>query len=181
MSLAEAPVTTLLYLMLVGGFYLALVTFVCCPVCLIRHGFRTRSSLAAIWRAVIFFALLLIFGALAQFIWTTTIWGRFYYSTDYVYGYMPFIPMTQRIIDFEFAGKRGALNGISLTTLNCIWLAITIPVWACTVWAYRRVFRASTPSAEILPPPFLQENKQRTNECEQDAGPNDNSAIAPSS
>ena len=143
MPLGEATLTTLLYLMLVGMFYLAIVVAVAAPACLLRHRFYLRPALRTLWRVFAFLVILLVVGAVAQYFWTTAIWGRFYYSTDYVYGYMPFLPMTQRIIDFEFGGKRGALNGISLTTLNLIWLAFTIPVWALTIQIYRRLFRIS--------------------------------------
>ena len=143
MPFGEAAITTYLYLILVGAFYLAIVITVAAPVCLFRHRFGLRPSFRALWRVLAFLSLLLVVGGVAQFVWTTAIWGRFYYSTDYVYGYMPLLPMTQRIIDFQFASRRGALNGISLTTLNLIWLAFTIPVWALTIQIYRRLFRVS--------------------------------------
>lgn len=148
MSLAEATETTLFYFVIVGVFYMALVVLIGAPVCFLRHRFEVRPALRALWRFFAFLVLLLGVGAIAQNFWTTAIWGHFYYSTDYVYGYMPFLPMTQWTIDLEFAGQRGALNGISLTTLNLIWLSVTIPVWALTIWAYRRVFGVTTSRTE---------------------------------
>jgi len=150
MQLHEAALgTTPFYLVMVGVFYLVLIVAVGVPVCLAWSRLRHQPAIGAIRRVLLFFTILLLVGAVAQILWTTLIWGRFYYSTDYVFGYMPFLPITQAEIDAPFGTLRGELRGISLTSLNLIWLAFTIPVWILTIHIYRRRVRGST--AATLP------------------------------
>lgn len=88
-------------------------------------------------RVGIFLILLLFYGAIGQIIWNSAVFGKLYYSTDYVFGYLPFYPITQAEINAEFAGERGALlNGSSLWTVNSVWSIITACVWITATLSY---------------------------------------------
>jgi hypothetical protein len=112
---------------------------------------QTPGGLARrILRFAIFSLLLLLSGSLFSGIWSCTVWGRFYYSTDYVFDFWPFWPITQSIIDFKFGDERGKLIGCTLFQLNLIWLAFSMCAWAITItasWLLSRLLRPAKLSA----------------------------------
>src|SRR5262245_1719494 len=79
-----------------------------------------------LWRRIrrlgLFLALLLVVGSLSNGMWSCAVWGRLYYSTDYVLDFTPFWPITQSVIDMPFGDQRGQLFGVMLTQLNMVWL-----------------------------------------------------------
>jgi hypothetical protein len=139
--------TTQIYLYMVGGMF-ALVVLGVLLVQTVRHGFRIRLALPSVTRVTCFLVVLLLVGAIGQIVWTSYIWGRLYYSADYVFGYLPMLPISQSEIDAEFGGQQGALNGVTLTELNTIWLIITAIVWGVAILIYRRIW-----SGVALPAP----------------------------
>lgn len=68
MALVEATTTTLLYFTIVGGFCLTLVVVICAPVSLVRNRFQICTALATHSRVIAFLAVLLVMGAVAQYI-----------------------------------------------------------------------------------------------------------------
>ncbi len=90
-------------------------------------------------RFAVFNALLLVVGALFNGVWSCTIWGRFYYSTDYVFDFTPFWPITQRVIDAPFGNERGQLLGITLFELQLIWLAFALGTWTIAIFLYKKL------------------------------------------
>jgi hypothetical protein len=62
-------------------------------------------------------------------VWSCTVWGKYYWSTDYVADFSPFYPISQGVIDARFGNLVGALNGISLEELNRIWAWFAGGTW----------------------------------------------------
>lgn len=83
-----------------------------------------------------FLALLLVVSALANGFWSCTVWGRFYVSTDYLWDFSPFWPITQAQLEQPFSTLRGRLLGVSMGQLQLVWLAFAGGAWALTaiVW-----------------------------------------------
>lgn len=138
MTFLEALASTPSHLILIGGSYVCLV-FGWLLVATFQNGLSIREALPSTWNLTLFMILLLGFGVIAEVVWSTCVWGRFYHSTDLVVSYIPFIPITRHELDFEFAGQRGSLNGVSLTQVNLIWFAVSLVVWVSAVVSYRRL------------------------------------------
>ena len=100
-----------------------------------------RGSATTFARLAILFFFVSVLGAVVQIPWSTLIYGRFYVSADYVFGYLPFMPVTQAEIDRPFGDSVGALNDISITWLIIIWAAFTLPVWIGAIWLRNQVWR----------------------------------------
>jgi hypothetical protein len=113
-----------------------------------------------IGRLALFIGLLLVVGSLFNGLWSCLIYGRFYESTDYVFGFVPFWPFTEGWMEMRDA--RGELMGVSLR-MQLIWLVFTTATWGVTVILYRFFHRrlsagkspertecAGTPSASAI-------------------------------
>jgi hypothetical protein len=87
----------------------------------------------------LFLILLLVVSSIFNGVWSCTIWGRLYYSTDYVFDFTPFWPITRSVINMPFGDQRGQLFGVSLTQLNMVWLLFVIGTYGVTVLLYRAV------------------------------------------
>lgn len=90
-------------------------------------------------RLLMFLALLLLVGSLFNGAWSCVVWGRLYYSTDYVFDFTPFWPITQRVIDMPFGDQRGQLFGVTLSQLNLVWFLFALGTWGTTALLYRAV------------------------------------------
>jgi hypothetical protein len=138
MTFLEALASTPSHLIVIGGSYACFV-FAWLFIATFRNGLSIRAALPSTWNLTLFLILLLSFGIIAEVFWSSCIWGRLYHSTYYVVGYRPFFPITRHELDFEFANRRGALNGLSLTQVNLIWFAVSTVVWTCTMVTYRHL------------------------------------------
>ena len=105
-----------------------------------RRGILMRR----IRRFGLFLALLLAAGSIFNGVWSCAVWGRLYYSTDYVLDFTPFWPITQSVIDTPFGDQRGRLFGVTLTQLNMVWLLFSLGTWGGTMLMYREVLRRKT-------------------------------------
>jgi hypothetical protein len=102
---------------------------------------RTRTSLLnRVGSFVAFLILLLLVGMVFSGIWSCTIWGRYYYSTDYVFDFVPVWPITQATIDARFGDETGRLMGLTLFQLKMIWLLFALTTWGMT-FVLNRWFR----------------------------------------
>jgi hypothetical protein len=111
-----------------------------------RHpGVRKRR----IGRFALFITLLLIVGAFFNGLWSCLIWGRLYFSTDYVFDFSPFWPITQSVIDGDIYFGRGQLLGVSLFQLQLVWLLFAAGVWAVTILLYRIIRHRSPPNKSL--------------------------------
>ena len=88
-------------------------------------------------RLALFLGILLGVGSVANGLWSCSIWGKLYYSTDYLFDFSPFWPITQKLIDAPFGDTRGRLLGISLSRLQFIWLLFAAATWIITIVLYR--------------------------------------------
>lgn len=78
----------------------------------------------------LFQAYLLLIAMIMNGFWSCTIWGRLYWSVDYVSDFSPFYPITSGVIHYSWSEKiTGGLNGISLMTLNGVWLVFSSLTW----------------------------------------------------
>ena len=107
-------------------------------------------------RLGLFVLILLFVGALFNGLWSCLIWGRLYYSSDYIFDFSPFWPITRSIIDDPFDPRSGELFGVSLLQLQLIWLLFAAGTWAVTIYLYRIIRRrlaANAASQHTVPSP----------------------------
>lgn len=148
-SAIEALASALLYLYLMALPHL-LVVVASVPIVAVASSFDWSRIKQRLFKVSIFVLVLLISGAAGVFVWSTFVWGRFYYSTDYVFGYLPVVPITQSEIDAPFGGKTGALNGVSLAFINMLWALLSVGVWTGAAFASRSLWRALNRKAHAL-------------------------------
>ena len=116
------------------------IAFIIGSFVIAAFSWRQRSMLIGrIRRFGLFLALLLIVGSLFNGMWSCSVWGRLYYSTDYVLDFTPFWPITHSLIDMRFGDQRGQLFGVTLTQLNMVWLLFALGTYGVTVLLYRAV------------------------------------------
>ena len=63
------------------------------------------------------------------------IWDRLYDSTDYVFDFMPFWPITRGVVDSPWGDERGRLLGVSLFQLLLVWLLFAAGTWGATTFS----------------------------------------------
>lgn len=100
----------------------AFIVFFLPMICFRFRGIKISTIL--IFQVTLFIVAMFMNG-----IWSCLVWGKYYWSTDYVSDFSPFYPIFQSIIDAPFGDQVGALNSISLLTLNSIWV-----LFACATW-----------------------------------------------
>lgn len=140
MSALEATSSATIYLVY-GAFAHLMLALVCAPFIFAGTRFNPQRTWQILLKLICFMLVLLLFGTGAAFAWSTCVWGRFYYSTDYVFGYLPVVPITQAEIDASFAGRIGSLNGVTLTFINTIWTLFSIVVWGGTILVSRHLWK----------------------------------------
>jgi hypothetical protein len=89
-------------------------------------------------RLALFIALFLIVGSLLNGLWSCLIYGNFYGSADYVFGFVPFWPPTDSFIETRDAG--GNFTGVSFA-VQIAWLIFSAATWAVAVLIYRLILR----------------------------------------
>jgi hypothetical protein len=151
---SEFPMECLIYLMFMSVVHLAAFIIGCAfaaPVFGEERGmFRRRVGGLGL-----FPSLLLVVGSFFNGLWSCTVWGRLYCSTDYVWDFMPFWPVTQRDIDAPFGNERGRLLGVSLFQLQLVWFLFAAGTWGVTIFLYRFIRRHSglnAPAAAVTMP-----------------------------
>ena len=139
-SWSEFPAECMYYFMLMGLLHLALFVVGCLALAALatrhRGTFLRRAS-----RLGLFLGLLLVIGSAANGLWSCLVWGRLYFSTDYVFDFSAFWPITQKTIDAPFGDMRGQLLGVSLFQLQVVWLLFAAATWAATTLLYRLICR----------------------------------------
>ena len=95
--------------------------------------------LRRVGRLGLFLGLLLLVGSVANGLWSCLVWGRLYYSTDYVFDFSAFWPITQWTIDAPFGTERGQLLGVSLFQVQLVWLLFAAGTWTATILLYRLI------------------------------------------
>ena len=139
-SWSEFPAECLIYLWVMGLVHLAVLA-IGCLVFAAAATWQPGTFLRRLRRLGLFLGLLLIVGSISNGLWSCSIWGRLYFSTDYVFDFNPFWPITQKVIDTPFGDMRGQLFGVSLFQLQLVWLLFATGTWATTIILFRLICR----------------------------------------
>jgi hypothetical protein len=97
-----------------------------------RGHFRRRCRRWAIFNVCFFLTAGLVNG-----LWSCLVFGHLYWTTDYVFDFTPFWPVTQSLLDARFGDQVGGLLGISLFQLQALWLLFAISAWLGAFTLYR--------------------------------------------
>jgi hypothetical protein len=98
--------------------------------------------LRRICRLTVFLAVFLVVGALFNGLWSCLIYGRFYHSSDYLCGFIPFWPFTKYWM--EMRDSDGQLMEVPLK-MDFFWLLFTASTWGVTILLYRLFAPLSPP------------------------------------
>jgi hypothetical protein len=149
-SWSEFPAECLIYLLVMGVFHLAIFAIGCLALAVLA--IRQRGTfLRRVGRFGILLGLLLMIGSVANGLWSCLVWGRLYFSTDYVFDFSPFWPITQKVIDAPFGDMRGELLGVSLSQLQLVWLLFAAGTWAVSIVLYRLICRRPPANKSLEP------------------------------
>lgn len=123
---------------LMGLFHLAFVTaalVLALPWLFIskrKYGIFARGFTA-------FNALLWLCGTATNFLWGTFVFGRLYTSTDYVFDFIPFLPITQAHIDRPWANETGHIfHGLNILHIQGLWFLFALATWLAAIYLYSR-------------------------------------------
>jgi hypothetical protein len=132
----EFPGECMIYFVLMGILHLAVYVAGCLGLAVLavrqRGTFFRRAG-----KFGLFTLLLLAAGSLANGVWSCLIWGRLYFSTDYVMDFFPFWPITQEFISAPFGEMRGRLLSASILQVQLVWLLFAAGTWAAVIFSYR--------------------------------------------
>ncbi|MGD0411095.1 MAG: hypothetical protein ABSC18_05275 [Verrucomicrobiota bacterium] len=90
-------------------------------------------------RAAIFFGLLLAAGSIFNGLWSCLVYGRLYDRVDYVFGFSPFWPITNSVINETWGTDHGQLLGVTVWQLQLVWLLFASGTWGLTIYLYRSI------------------------------------------
>ena len=137
--LPEPIFQILAYGQLMGLFHLALVAtaLVLALPCL----FISKMKYVVFARGfVVFNALLWLCGMGANLLWDTFVFETLYTSTDYVFDFIPFLPITQGYIDRPWGDQTGHIfHGLSILHIQILWFLFALATWMTTIFLYYRV------------------------------------------
>ena len=131
------------YVLIFGGYVQGSVVALALGWALIgRLLLRTRRTWQTFTRILAFNVCLLLTGAIGSSLWSAVAYERWYFQADPVVTYQPIIPFGRYVLDFQFGSYRGGLlNGSSLLQIETLWWALSLFVWAGTIWLYLKVVR----------------------------------------
>ncbi len=140
----EAPVEALLYVLFFGLVHAAILAAgLVLATPLFRYGWKQYLIFARAF--VVFNVCLLVTSAIMNAIWSCTIWGRVYFSTDYVADFNPFYPIGQAYIESSFGDMKGRiLSGFSIGYVRAAWFAFAFAAWVGTALLYSGIRRLWT-------------------------------------
>lgn len=88
----------------------------------------------------VFNVMLLVCGTLANLLWDRLIFRNVYVSMDYIFDFLPFLPITQKLIDTPWGHQTGAIYlGMNIFHVQAIWFAFAFATWMTTIYLYARV------------------------------------------
>jgi hypothetical protein len=137
----EAPLEALLYAGFFGLVHAAIAgAGLVIGTPLLRYGWRRYLSFARAF--VVFNICLLVTSSIMNAIWSCTIWGRVYFSTDYVVDFNPLYPISQAWIEVPFGDVKGKIfPGFSIAHVRAAWFAFAFAAWAGSIFLYSRTRR----------------------------------------
>jgi hypothetical protein len=89
------------------------------------------------FRLGLFAALLLVVASPFNGLWSCLIFDHLYYSTDYVFDFTPFCPVTLVAVNPQVVDLYGHPFGTTLFQVNAVWFVFALCTWAITVLLYR--------------------------------------------
>jgi hypothetical protein len=134
---SEFPAECFWYLAPMSVVHLAAFVIGC--IVLVVFSRKQGMLLRRISRLGLFISLFLVVGSLFNGLWSCLVWDRLYDSTDYVFDFVPFWPITQSMIDRLWGDGRGQLLGVSLFQLQLVWFLFAVGTWGATIFLYRLV------------------------------------------
>lgn len=104
---------------------------------------RGRKQYFDFARAFIVFNIcFLLTSAVSNGIWSSTIWGRVYFSADYVVDFNPFYPISQSWIESPFGDVEGRIfPGFTILHVRVAWFLFAFASWAGAIFLYSRIRR----------------------------------------
>ena len=139
-SWSEFPLECGIYFVFMGVLHLALFAIGCLIFAVLAIRQRGRIF-RRVGRLGLFLGLLLAIGSVTNGLWSCLVWGRLYYSTDYVFDFSVLWPIKQGVIDAPFGDMRGQLFGVSLFQLQLVWLLFAAGTWTASILLYRLICR----------------------------------------
>jgi hypothetical protein len=141
-TLRDFPLECLYYLIPMSIVHLVVFAIGCIALAFISERLHASYRQLCI-RWALFSVVFLITASIANGVWSYLIFGRLYFSTDYVFDFSPFWPITQRVIDARFGDQVGQLYGITLAQLQIIWFVFALLTWfvAGVIYSILRRFR----------------------------------------
>ena len=143
-SIIESPLEALLYVWFFGLVH----------ACILGAGLVLATPLLFRgWRRYLIFArafivlnlLFLVASAVLNAVWSCSIWGRVYFSTDYVVDFNPFYPISQSWIEVPFGNMVGRIfPGFTITHVRAAWFVFSFAAWAGSIFLYSRIRRLWT-------------------------------------
>jgi hypothetical protein len=141
---SDFPTECLLYLATMSILHLAIFMVGCLILVTFALLRKRRDTLKRrIGHFGAFIALFLLVGSCFNGLWSCLVYGRFYTSADYVFGFIPFLPLTKSWV--EMYDDQGQLMRVPFQ-LHVIWLLFAAGTWSVTVILYRLVCRRSPPN-----------------------------------
>ncbi len=98
----------------------------------------------------LFLLLFLLVGSFFNGLWSCLVWDILYHSTDYIFDFMPFWPITQSVIDAPWGDDHGRLLDVSLFQLQLVWFAFAVSTWKSTFILFRLVSTRLSPDNHAL-------------------------------
>jgi len=136
----QFPVECLFYLIPMSALHLVAFLVGCGIVAALPRR-QPGTVRRRVGRLAMFIGVLLLVGSVFNGLWSCLVWDRLYDSTDYVFDFMPFWPITGRVIDAPWGDERGRLLGVSLFQLQLVWFLFAAGTWVATTVLYRLVRR----------------------------------------
>ncbi len=112
----------------------ALAMCVVTPAILLRGWDRTA---AFIRQSGLFTAILFLYGAAGNVVFTLALRDRYYYAADPIVDWLPWLPDPYFPLDVSCGGH--FMNGATAWSILAAWVVVAVPVWATTVMTFRRI------------------------------------------
>jgi len=146
---SDFPAECLWYLVPMSMLHLALFAVGC--VVAVMVSWRPPGTLRPrIGRFALFLGLLLVVGSLFNGLWSSLVFNRLYHSTDYIFDFVPFWPISSIAVDTPWGDGHGQLF-ISLFRLKFVWLLFAVGTWAVTIFLYQIIRRRLPPNPSSEP------------------------------
>jgi hypothetical protein len=141
---AEFPAECLWYLVPMSVLHLAVFAVGCLTAVMVSRG-RPGKLRRRIGRFALFIGLLLIVGSLFNGLWSCLVYNRLYHSTDHIFDFIPFWPISWIAVDTPWGDGHGQLF-TPLFVLNFVWLVFAVGTWAVTAFLYQILRRRLPPN-----------------------------------